>query len=335
MPQADPWLEPSTLIAIGVLAIGLAGFLFGIFSYFWTRRETRLEALSSILQPMVRSAQQLHNANDLRRKWERLKASFPDPAGAQEAGQRVSMMIEEYEKLIVASEAQYRVAEAEYASRSFRLPDRIARLTKTTKDSLSEYGRLVNAGMHSNADLQFAKFRDDYKQVTSAGRGWRLADPLEGIRKRFARGKAPPPKESEFELSKEEMDTLMELVHKRVTSQAGNRFAVHPPRKLLDRPGIADAENVIEELKDSVFVVVFQDGTTNMLSLVELIILTYNLIVMAHQHVQASRIIEATNPSGRTTVQITFQFSIPELMRPEMVKALLEKIDFSDSPSDE
>jgi hypothetical protein len=334
MPDPNPWLEPRTLIDIAFLIIGLLGFLFGILSYRWNRRESRLDALGNILDPMVRAAQELHQANNCRLTNEGLKASFPDPQKAPEAAVRINNMYEQYTAHICESQKQFRNAEAEFASRSFRFPDNIVRLVRTAHECLSEYGCLVNEGLFEKADLQFARFRDDYAKIKAIARGWRLTDPFEGIRRRFSRKADDPERESEFTLTKEEMDGIMELVTKRATSQAQKTFAVHPPKKLIDHPEIATSDNVIDQLKDSIFVVRFQDGTSKMLSFVELMVFTYNLIVLGHHQQEAARIIEASQPTGETHVDVSFRFSEFDIMRPEMVKALLSKIDFAESPSD-
>ena len=334
MSDPNPWLEPRTLISIASLVIGAGGFLFGILSYRWNRRESRLEALGNILEPMVLAAQELHQANNCRRTNEELKISFPDPRKAPEAALRINELYNQYGGHISESHKQFRNAEAKYASSSFRFPDNIVRLVKTTQESLAEYGRLVNEGLFEKADLQFARFRDDYAKIKQVGRGWRLANPFEGIRQKLSHKVNDVEPESEFKLTKEEMDIIIELVTKRATSQAQNTFAVHPPKKLIDHPEIIKSDNVIDLLKDSIFVVRFQDGTSKMLSLVELMVFTYNLIVLSHQHQKVVRIMEASQPKSETSVKVSFQFSVLDIMRPEMVKTLLSKLAFANSPSD-
>lgn len=335
MTDLNPWLDPRNQISIAALSIGAAGFLFGILSYRWNRRESRLDALGDILEPMVRSAQELHQANTCRHKNEELKASFPDLTKAPEAAVRIHKMYEDYAKHISESQTQFRNAEAIFTSRSFRFPDGIVRMIKTAHESLSEYGRLVNDGFFDKADLQFARFSDDYGKIKRVARGWRLADPFEGVRKRFARKKNLSEPASEFRLTQEEMNGILELITKRATSQAQNVFAVHPPKKLIEHPEIASADDVIEQLKDSIFVVRFQDSTSKMLGLVELMAFTYHLIVLKHHHEEVARMIKASQPTVPTEVNVTFRFSESDVMRPEMVKTLLSKIDFADSPSDE
>jgi len=267
------WSDPRNVWGVVGGTVGVLGVTWGVLSFHWNRRESRLEALSKVLQPMIRAAQQLHRANDLRRQCEILKRSFPE-TGAKEAHARIESMIEDYGKAISEGEDQFRLAQAENESRIFRFRDKIARLVYTAKSSLSEFGQHVNAGKFNEADLQFAKFGDDYAAVKRAGRGLRLAAPFEGVRKYLNR-KPSTPKPGKFELSEKEMQGVMGLLHRRATTQAGNTFAVHPPQKLLDRPNVAKSDEVIDELEKSVFVVVYQGGTNKMLSLPELVVFLF------------------------------------------------------------
>jgi len=333
MLPGNAWDDPRTWIAAGGLLIGGLGFLFGVFSYRWNRRESRLESLSKILQPLVKAAQHLHEANGCRRQCEQLKLSFPQAAPPSEAAQRVNMLVNQYGEHIKNSHDDFRLAESEFASRSFRFPDKIARLIQKVVESLSEFGRLVNGGLFDKADLQFVKFRDDYTQITRVGRRWRLADPLEGLKRHFRREKKEDKAADRYDLKDEDMNVIMEMVHKRATSQARNTFAVHPPKKLLERPEIAKSEKVIEELDDSVFSVVFQDGTSRMMTLVELMVFTFNLIALAQQYAEVARMMEVVPPVERE-ITVTFRMSIDDIMRPEMVRFLLSKIEFSKAPSD-
>ena len=241
-------------------------------------------------------------------------------------------MVADYGTHVKDARDAFRLGESELASRSFRFPDKIAKLVSKAVESLSEFGRLVNGGLFDKADLQFVKFRDDYGQITKVGRGWHLADPLEGI-KRYFRKKKQDAAKHRYDLTESEMDAILELVHKRATSQAHDTFAVHPPKKLLDRPEIAQSETAIEELDQSVFVVAFQDGTSKKMSFVELMVFTFNLIVLAQQHHDVAHMMMAV-PKAPRDIKVSVRFSIDEIMRPEMVRLLLSKISFSNAASD-
>lgn len=129
------------------------------------------------------------------------------------------------------------------------------------------------------------------------------------------------------------MKGVLDLIHRRATTQAENTFAVHPPKKLLDHPEIAQSEKVVDELENLVFVVVFQDGTHKMLTLLELVVFVYLLCDLAIQMQMVSRMAHAAGlPSANITTNLKFAPS--ELMRPEMVKLLLSKVTFSEVASD-
>lgn len=350
MPNtSNPWHDPRTLIAIGGLTVGILGFLFGLLRDKWSRRESRLDALGKILQPCVRAAQDLMRANNARKKAEQLKHSFPRPKDAvlhgvespprfpkqtDEVVHHVNSLIDDYERHNKSSETNFRDAESELATRHFRFPTPITKRLKELHETLGELGRLVNAGFFDKADLQIAKFRDQYNAISDVAKGWRLADPLEGILRHFRREESPDEQRSEFELTQDEMNGVLELIHKRATTQAQNTFAVHPPQKMIDDPTLVESDDVIHELKDSVFTVVFQDGTTKMLSLPELMAFNFNLIVLAHETEQLNKMVAAARPTVPTEFNVSFQFSMQQIMTPETVKVLLSKFTFSDTPSD-
>lgn len=335
VPNEFNWNDPRTIAAIGGLVVGIIGFTYGIFKDRWSRRESRLEVLAKILEPMVRCSQSLLVANNTRRTIEQLKHSFPGPLKPAEVIQRIDHFHDEYSEHIKKCSDDFRNGEAAFASHGFRLPDSITKLIKELQKTLSEFGHVVNEGMFDKADIQLAKFRDDYTRIRDTARGWRLADPLEGILRHFRKSEAEKEKQrSEFELTQEEMNGVLELLYKRATTQANNTFVVHPPKKICDNPEILQSDNVIDELRDSIFSVVFQDGTAKMLSLPELMALSYNLLALKQQWDELNTMIAAAKPAGDRNYQVNFEFSMKDVMKPEMVKLLLSTINFSDEPSD-
>jgi hypothetical protein len=336
MPLEDPWQDPKTWLAVGGAAIGGIGLVYGMVSNYWNRHESRLDALAKVLQPLTRAAQHLSKANKNRQKCEQLKRSFPNPEAAKEASIRLETFMTEYSESVKDGEKEFKQAESEFLARSFRFPDRISHLTKSSIDALSKFGVAVNDGYFDEADVAFAKYTDEYKSILMAGRGWRLTDPFEGLKKRFKKEKAEPPKVSPYELTEKEMQTVLGLIHKRTSSQGHNTFAVHPPRKLLDHPEIATSNDVIKELEDSVFYVVFQDGTGQILTLTELMFFTSQLIFILAQMRDIAKMMEAvSSQGGETNVKVQMDVSIDQIMRPEMVKVLLSKLDFSKTASDD
>src|SRR5688572_17810161 len=100
------WLDPRTLIALGGLIIGIAGFLFGLLSHRWTRRESVREALSDNLLPLVRCAQALTDANQAREKCEQLKRSYPVLREGDEASFRINELIDTFGEKIKSAKTE-------------------------------------------------------------------------------------------------------------------------------------------------------------------------------------------------------------------------------------
>jgi len=338
----------STIVS---LTIGVSGFLFGLLRERWSRRESRLEIVGQIVQPLLEAAQSLMRANDARRKAEQLKTSYPTPTKSvlegieksptfpertQEVVQHVNSLVESYGKHISISEEKLRMAESTFGAKQFRLPVGIAKQLSELKLVTGEFGRLVGAGCFDKADLEKAKFLEQYKTILKTARGWRLTFPAgKAFLEKLSFRKRQEELESfEFDLTDDEINGVSELVHKRATTQAANTFAVHPPQKILDDSKLIESDNVIEELKDSVFTVVFQDGTVKMMGLPELMAFNFNLITLAHETRELNKMFAAAPPKVPTTVNVKLTFSMRDIMQPEMVKVLLSKIIFSETPSD-
>src|SRR3954466_14591373 len=92
----NEWRDPRTLVAVGGVLIGLFGFLFGVVTHRWARRESRLEALGKVLRPLVRAAQSLFKANSARKKAEQLKHSYPNSGELPEVVHHVNRLISEF-----------------------------------------------------------------------------------------------------------------------------------------------------------------------------------------------------------------------------------------------
>jgi len=336
--EVSSWLKLDTLKDVVSLLIGFLGLLFAIVSYFWNRKESRLEALSQTLEPIVSCMQHLSKANNSRRKCEDLKFSYPDPNSFPEAWQSIGILHKDYSDAIQLSEKMFRESERMIATRKFRFPESISKQLKKIQDSLSEYGGYVNEGAHKKADLKLAQCRDDYQQITKKAKGWRLSGPFEKLNGFLCSIKINSKNnnvvEDKYDLTQEKMDGVLDLVYKRINNQPNNSFAVHPPQIVVDNPDILNSDNVIKELKNSVFSIVFQDGTKKLLSLVELMVFVYNLIFVAKQQEELSRISQGDHAPFIKNVSVKFQICVNDIMRPETVKALMQKIEFSNVSSD-
>ena len=319
-------LNTDRVIAIVGAATGFLGILIAFLTLKWSKRESRASALTEVLEPMLDAAQSILRAKNARESATAIRTAYEGDPNAHDAANAHNQFVSKFESEVEGSEEKFRRVESKLGSRGFRFPDRTKRTLKSMMAALSEAGRLATEGHCARADLELAKFRDQYKYVAKTARGWRLYDPIEGVKGRFRKSREDVKERAEFEMDEAEMNAVLELVYKRATTQAKNTFVIHPPQKLIDRPDIADSDQVIDELKDSVFSVVFQDGTSRMLAFHELIVFCYQLIVLS-THMQELNSMVAAVPSDRPRrFGLNLQFSIDQLMQPEIVKVLLSSM---------
>ena len=85
----------------------------------------------------------------------------------------------------------------------------------------------MSSAVTGQSEMQLAERLDSGAYLfTKVGRGWRLADPLEGLKRHFRREKGDEKPKSKYDLADKDMDAIMELVHKRATSQAQGCLSV-------------------------------------------------------------------------------------------------------------
>jgi hypothetical protein len=205
------------------------------------------------------------------------------------------------------------------------------KLIKTAHSTLKACSEDVFAGRFDAAKSQHAEYKKHYQKLYDIGRGWRLKNPFEWLSRYWKT--IPTPQTDEHDISEKDMSEIFKLLHKRATTQAANAFTVHPPRKLLDNPSLAKSADVIGELEDSIFSVVFQDGESRMMTLAELMVFTFHLLHLAHQMQEVNKMVKAVSPAP-ARINVTTQFSVEDVMKTEIVQTLLSTIDFSDVPSD-
>ncbi|HET6441641.1 MAG TPA: hypothetical protein VFH53_04625 [Phycisphaerae bacterium] len=287
--------------------------------------------MATLLRKMMHTVQLTVEANRTLSTALQLERSFSETGKHSEARQRAEYEMDHYKKTIASACNAYRDMELELVATGFRFPDRIRESLKKAAKQLGEFGHLVQSQRCDAADVKNAELAETYKAIMRQARGWRLTNPLEAwsnkrVNNRISEG--APESVSEFDVEPERMDRVMELVHKRFTTQAGYSFAVHPPKCVLDEPDMLQSDDVIEKLKDERFKVVFQDGTAEVVTLPELVFFAHQLIMV---DVQARDVAEKLKKGGfgPTEIQISFTVSIQELMQPEVMKTVLSKVEFS------
>lgn len=308
--------------------------------FFWERylrsKESKSRDLTEVLEPFLAAAQLLRLANDTRRTREKLLHSFPHSEKAPEAAQRAIELMDAYSSTIKTAADDVRRFERAIGARAFRFPSRLNRLLKEAMNLLATAGKHVDAGFFVQADLAIAQIRDKYAQIQKYASGVRWDSAFAWRRKTSEElfEKREEARSSRFELTEREMTRILALIQKRWTTQSRNSFVVHPPKKLIDRKSILESDDVVEQLEDSIFSVVFQDGESEMMSFPELMVFVYQLVATQAElmNFQKAAAVMDHKPND---VSVTLQFTVDQIMHPELVKTLLSKIEFSSDPSDE
>ena len=330
---SDLWTPPLWL-SYGSFILNVIVGIVSVMTLAHVRRESRASALTDVLSPMLSAYESLVAAAQSRRAAETLKRAYPDPKTAPDAVVEANNKIVEYGKQIEKARVAFRESERVLGARIFRFPDHLGKLLGNAKDRLSSIGTLLNNGRLDAADVAFGKFLEDYKTIRAVGRGWRLNDPFEGAAKIVRRWLPQKPDPGPpYGLTKERFQAVLDLVSKRFTTESKRRFTVHGPQKLVDNPALIGNDDVLEQLENEVFLVVFQDGDTELLTLAELMVFVHEIIVLSLHAAKAQRMVE-TMPDQPMELEVKSVLDINEIMKPEIVKVLLGKIEFSQVSAD-
>jgi hypothetical protein len=131
------------------------------------------------------------------------------------------------------------------------------------------------------------------------------------------------------------MPLIMGLVHKRCSDQSHTGYRVYPPRELLDDPSLATRDDAVERLWDKRFRVEFQDGTTEVLTMPELMVFTEQLILIAVQMQTILGQLDKAGVNQPVRASVNANISVERAMHPKAVKVLLSKISFESVPFEE
>lgn len=100
--------------------------------------------------------------------------------------------------------------------------------------------------------------------------------------------------------------------------QLGREFEIHPPAEVTTNPAVLESDEAAEDLKGTKWWLRFADGREELLTFTELMVLTYNLIVVTQTQARGARPGE---------IKVSLRMSVPEVMAPANVKALLGTLE--------
>jgi len=286
---------------------------------------------------------QLQDANNNRRKSEVCRRSLPDGGIDQATRRRIDNLVEEYGQNLTAADSSCKSMEKKLGATAFRFPKAMRDALAEVLDKLLELGRMVNEGQCNAADIQSGQVMGAYHTVCRMAEGWqkylRLPRVLLGVLTKKAekameriRQDSIPPK-SECVIGLERIDAIGNVLQKVLGPERCHPFAVHPPQAVVDDSSKLGENLDVMALKDTQFKIVFHDGSRYALTFHELLFFVHQLVFLT---VHMNDTAEKLDRGGFGPVEVHFRTAVApnELMRPEVAKVLISKIEFSPIPAE-
>jgi hypothetical protein len=122
-----------------------------------------------------------------------------------------------------------------------------------------------------------------------------------------------------YQLTQERMNVITSLIWQVVKAKRG--FKIYPPWEVTSDPSILRSDEIMDRLADSKWWLRLADGREELLSLPELLALTYNLLTVKHQSEQAKK-----RGPQKVKGKMRLTFAVHRLMTPDIAKTLLGKV---------
>ncbi len=126
-------------------------------------------------------------------------------------------------------------------------------------------------------------------------------------------------KPERYQLTEERIQVISSVISQVVKAKGG--FKIFPPREVTSDPSILQSDRIITRLADSKWWLRLADGREELLTLPELLALTYNLLTVKQQ---AERAKKRGPQKAKGKMRLTF--AVHRLMTPDIAKTLLGKV---------
>jgi hypothetical protein len=286
--------------------------------------------MSEMLRSYIKAAQQLKRASDARLKRERIVRSFVPAEHTELAKAHAAQLMDAFKHSTEQAQDAFVNFEAEFAANKFRFSALTNSVIAEAVQALSKLGAAVNDGNFAASETQLGLVKELYAELNDIAKRLSARGALRLLIS-MVLGRRQSERTSPL-ITQEEMDMVFALLHKRITTQAAATFKVFPPKCVLERPEILKAAQVTPELVSARFCILFQDGSSELVSLPALLVLVSQLLMMAEQQ---SKFFEQVE-KAEIGVELSLRSEInpSDLMKPEIRSALLDKLDFANQPSE-
>ena len=98
-------------------------------------------------------------------------------------------------------------------------------------------------------------------------------------------------------------------------------FELYPPREVVSDPSVLQSDEIAERLLGTKWWLSFDNGREELLPFPQTIVLLYNVVTMLAER---EKVVGSLKAGEQAKVRL--KASLPELLRPEVVRAILNKV---------
>jgi hypothetical protein len=137
-----------------------------------------------------------------------------------------------------------------------------------------------------------------------------------------------PDDHSAPDINHEQMNKILGLIDKRIRKFPDSQYEVRPPRIFRDDPAIAQRTDVVAVLKGTIFVIKWPDDSIDRVSFEELMVMTSEMIRLAlslREFQEQAKDLK----NAEVHLKLNTMISPAAILKPDVVRVLLSKIEFS------
>ncbi len=321
-PSSYGWLSLFNFF-VAILGLALSAFVF-------TRQQkhSNRSILNGVIEHFVAAQKAISTAVTAHRNLRVLQSSFkPSDENARRHAEHYQ---NEIGQALRNAQSEIHVFDIESRAKCSHFGNTINKLLEFARKDLGDTFQWASQGHSDFVEAKLAGLDDDYTKLADASRQMRPTFRLY----RFIRNREREDQEhrqvydGQYGLSDEQMGRIADLVGHIFDPQRKGRWVVYPPEEIIGEPSVIDSDDVVTKLSGKNFRIVFQDGTEELLDFVDFCIFIYQVFLLRHRLERTTDKLEKGG-FGATTISVRLKVDPSEVMKTEMVKKLLQMVEYS------
>jgi hypothetical protein len=135
-----------------------------------------------------------------------------------------------------------------------------------------------------------------------------------------------PQPQPPFSVPENRIDTIFQLITRLAQQGKVGSFRVYPPQVVIDDPGVLQADDIVDRLRDTTWQVRFYDGHVERFNLVEMVTFRHLISDVRSAMGRAGAAAKAHGSTLANPASINRTLHIPTIMAPASVKRLLNNL---------